>query len=226
MLVSPNFDKEFMIFSFASEHTIAGVLLQNNEQNEEQPIAFYNKTLRDSTLKYNIMEKQAYSSMKALKKFRVYILHSHSIFFVPSVAIKDILTQSEPNGRRAKWIATLLEYDIEIRPTKLVKGQGLAKLMAQSNCEALGVNFFEPCIEIISKAEERQVHPYFIASSWYNDIIHVLQHLQAPLELSKTKARFVRLKAAKFHIIKSYLYWKDPCSILLNCLFEEEAKRK
>ena len=60
--------------------------------------------------------------MKALKEFRVYILHSHSIVFVPSDAIKDILTQEEPNGRRTKWIATLLEYDIEIRPTKLVKG--------------------------------------------------------------------------------------------------------
>ena len=57
ILVSPNFDKDFMIFSFASEHTIAGVLLQKNEQNEEQPIAFYNKALRDSTLKYDIMEK-------------------------------------------------------------------------------------------------------------------------------------------------------------------------
>ena len=27
VLVSPNFDKDFMLFSFASEHTIAGVLL-------------------------------------------------------------------------------------------------------------------------------------------------------------------------------------------------------
>ena len=59
VLVSPNFDKDFMIFLFASEHTIARVLLQKNEQNEENPIAFYNKTLRDSTLKYNIMEKWA-----------------------------------------------------------------------------------------------------------------------------------------------------------------------
>ena len=89
------------------------------------------------------MEKQAYASVKVLKEFRVYILHSHSIVFVPSAAIKDILTQAELDGRRAKWITTLLEYDIEIRPTKLVKGQGLAMLMAQSNCEALGVNFFE-----------------------------------------------------------------------------------
>ena len=75
----------------------------------------------DSTLKYDIMEKQAYACVKALKEFKVYILHSHSIIFVPSASIKDILTQEEPDGRRAKWIATLLEYDIEIRPTKLVK---------------------------------------------------------------------------------------------------------
>ena len=31
VLVIPNFDKEFMIFLFASEHTIAVVLLQKNE---------------------------------------------------------------------------------------------------------------------------------------------------------------------------------------------------
>ena len=31
VLVSPNFEKDFMISSFASEHTIAGVLLQKNE---------------------------------------------------------------------------------------------------------------------------------------------------------------------------------------------------
>ena len=46
-----------MIYSFASEYTIVGVLLQKNEQNLEQPIAFYMKALRDSTLKYDIMEK-------------------------------------------------------------------------------------------------------------------------------------------------------------------------
>ena len=91
-----------MLFSFASEHAIAGVLLQKNERNAEPPIAFYNKALRDSTLKYNIMEKQAYACVKALKEFRVYILHSHSTVFVPSTTIKDIhkknLTEGEPSG--------------------------------------------------------------------------------------------------------------------------------
>ena len=80
-------------------------------------------------------------------------MHSHSIVFVPSTAIKDIVTQVEPDGRRAKWITTLLEYDLEIIPTKLVKGQGLAKLMAQSNCEVLGVNFFQSCVENAAQVE-------------------------------------------------------------------------
>ena len=154
--------------------------------------------MRDSTLKYNIIEKHAYVCVKALKEFRVYILHSHSTIFVPSAEFKDILTQPKHNGRRDKWIATLLEYDNEIRPTKLVKGQGVAMLMAQSNYEALGFNFFEPCTNIIAQAEEEQVHLDFLASSWYKDIVHVLKNLQAPLELSNTHARLSSSKLQCF----------------------------
>ena len=92
ILVSPDFTIDFLLFSFASEHTIVGVLLQKNNHNLEQPIAFYNKALRDATLKYNIMETKAYELIKSMKDFRVYILHSHIIAYVPSNAIKYILT--------------------------------------------------------------------------------------------------------------------------------------
>ena len=34
----------------------------------------------------------------------------------------------------------IMKYDVEINPTKLVKGQGLAKLLDDSNCEALGLH--------------------------------------------------------------------------------------
>ena len=57
MLVSPKFNKYFLIFSYASEHTIAAILLQKNNENMEQPIAFFSKMLRDGELKYDIMEK-------------------------------------------------------------------------------------------------------------------------------------------------------------------------
>ena len=76
MLVSPDFTKYFLVFSYASEHTIAAVLLQKNNENIEQPIAFFSKMLRDGELKYDIMEKQAYALVKALKISRC-ILFTH-----------------------------------------------------------------------------------------------------------------------------------------------------
>ena len=142
VIISPDYTKDFYLFSFSSEHTIAAVLLKKNSEGYEQPIAFFSKALRDILLNYNIIEKQAFSLVKAIKDFIVYILHSHTIAYVPNVVVKDILTQDNPDGRRGKMIAVILEYDIEIKPTKLIKGQGLAKLMVESNFHALDINFF------------------------------------------------------------------------------------
>lgn len=82
---------------------------------------FFSITIKDAALKYNIIEKQAFALVKALKYFRVYILHSHIFDYVPNAAVKDVLVKTDPEGRRGKWIAALLEYDVEIKPTKLIK---------------------------------------------------------------------------------------------------------
>jgi hypothetical protein len=55
VLASPDYLKEFLIFSFASEHKIAVVLLHKNDEGFEQPIAFLSKILRDAELKYDIL---------------------------------------------------------------------------------------------------------------------------------------------------------------------------
>ena len=44
VLVSPDYFKDFKIFSFASEDTIAVVLLQTNDQGQDQPIACVSPT--------------------------------------------------------------------------------------------------------------------------------------------------------------------------------------
>jgi hypothetical protein len=122
VLISPHYTKYFYLFSFTSEHNIAAILLHKNSEGYEQPIAFFIKALRDAALNYNIMEKKAFTLVKDIKYFRVYILHSHTTAYVPNTVVKDIPTQDNPDGRRGKWIAVILEYDIEIKPTKLIKG--------------------------------------------------------------------------------------------------------
>jgi predicted MarR family transcription regulator len=124
---------------------VAVVLLQRNDIGLEQPVAYFSLTLRDAEVRYDTMEKQAYALVKALKAFRTYILQSKITAYVPSATVKDILIQHDIDGRRSKWIAKILEFDLEIRPTKLIKGQGLAKLLAEENCQALGISFINEC---------------------------------------------------------------------------------
>ena len=86
------------------------------------------------------MEKHAYALVKALKFFRIYLLHSKILEYVPNAAIKEILTQLDFEGKRGRWITKIMDYDVDINPTKHVKGQGLGKLITDSNFEALGFN--------------------------------------------------------------------------------------
>eukprot|EP00253_Pinus_taeda_P036277 PITA_36277 len=219
VLTSPQFDRDFIIFSFASEHTIAAVLLQKDDQGNEKPIAFFSRALRDAPLKFQIMEKQAYALVKAIKDFRIYILYSHVIAYVPNVVVKDILTQEGLEGRRGKWIASILEYDTEIKPTKLIKGQGLAKLIAETNFQALNINQLDDEEELATP----QISDTFTQSPWYSDICFVLLNLCAPPGLSRTKKIFLRMKSSNFCVIDGALFWKKYEGILLKCLTKDET---
>eukprot|EP00253_Pinus_taeda_P030713 PITA_30713 len=224
VLISPDYTQDFLLFSFASKYTMAAVLMQKKDEHE-RPITFFSQTLRDAALKYNIIEKQALALVKALKDFRVYILHSHILAYVPNTVVKDVLVQTDLEGRRGKWIATLLEYDVEIKLTKLVKGQGLAKLMAESNLHALDINLITAMSDENEEGSSIQVSEIFVLSPWYSNIVYVLQNLSPPPDMARNKSRTLKLKAAKFCILNSSLYWKDPGGVLLNCLVEEEAKQ-
>jgi hypothetical protein len=202
VLISPDYSKYFLIFSFASFDTVAVVLLQKNVEGLEQPISFFSRALRDAEVKYDIMEKQAYALVKSLKYFRVYVLQSKVIAYVPSVVVKEILIQPDIDGRRSRWIAKILEFDLEIKPTKLIKGQGLAKLLVESNCRSLGVNFINTCSEKpqggLSDRGPQGIPP-LAECTWYKDIIYFLQELRPPDGMGRSKAK--RFKAQSNQIL-------------------------
>jgi hypothetical protein len=77
--------------------------------------------------------------------------------------------------------------------------------MAESNFHALDINFLD-----VEDEQGEMVTPsvreVFLNYPWYADLIFVLQNLQAPPGLTKTKARFLKLKALKFCILEGNLY--------------------
>jgi hypothetical protein len=77
-----------------------------------------------------------------------------------------------------------------MKPTKLIKGQGLAKLLAESNYKALGINQISDrnLVENQNKKKQSQtllteppyqkIDSFFVTSYWYVDIIYYLHNLQ------------------------------------------------
>lgn len=71
--------------------------------------------------------------VKALKIFRFYILHPHSMVYVPDVEVKSVLNQQDVGcNTRGMWVEKTQECDIEIKPTNLVRGNALCKVISEN----------------------------------------------------------------------------------------------
>lgn len=112
-----------------------------------------------------------------------------------------------------------------MKPTKLVKGQGLAKLMGEENYILLDIN----CIgsnsggEQIEEATKEKENNKYLAENlatceWYSSIFHFLQKLKVPPGLSSSQAGAIKFRSSKLCITKNLLYWRDPPGILLSCI--------
>jgi hypothetical protein len=115
---------------------------------------------------------------------------------------------------------------MEIKPTKLVKGQGLAKFLAYSNCRAMGVDYIcNNSANLQPQTNSSQINQNIIESEWYRDILYFLQNFQAPSGMDKSKVRSLKLKVVKYCVNNQNFFWRDPSGFLLRCLDEEEAQR-
>ena len=63
----------------------------------------------------------------ALKTIRHLISHNRVHLLVPHASVKDFLLDKDINEKRAGWITKVMEYDVDIIITKLVRGKGLCE---------------------------------------------------------------------------------------------------
>ena len=67
---------------------------------------------------------------KSVKHYKPYLLKLKTKVIVPYAAIRNVLVQKELGEKRAHWMTSLQEYDLEIKPANIVIGQGLCQLTA------------------------------------------------------------------------------------------------
>jgi hypothetical protein len=97
ILVNPNFNKDFIIYTNSTEEAISTILLQDDDQNQENPIAYMSQSLSDHVVKYTLIEKHTFTLVKAIGKFKHFILgkqtHVRVLFFQSSFCLCRLISQ-------------------------------------------------------------------------------------------------------------------------------------
>ena len=212
---TPNFSEPFTLYTFASEKSYAAILNQADQEKKEAPIAFFSSNLQGAELNYSDVEKQAYAVFKVIKYFRPFLLKAHTKVIVPFAVVRNLLIQKDVGENRANWITARQEYDLEIKPASIVRGQGFCKMLAGASH--------------ISESSFEEVHTYKVSlndvESLYADIICFLKNGYAPSHLDHTKKRTLRLKAKQYQLIDDVLFKGNYDSVLLRCLEKTEAQK-
>ena len=76
--------------------------MQKKDGEYERPISFMSCPLKNAELNYPNLDKQSFTLVKVVKKFRHYILRSKVYAIVPDPAVKILLMQNELGERRGK----------------------------------------------------------------------------------------------------------------------------
>jgi hypothetical protein len=130
--------------------------------------------------------------------------------------------QKELGEKRANWVTSLQEFDLEITPAQIVRGQGLCKLVVDSETEQQEVN---DTSHLEQHDQSMICCTQNLVSPWYDDIRHYLQHGSTPHHLDPAKRRALRLKSASFHLVNGILFRQNFDGVLMRCLEKDEAEK-
>jgi hypothetical protein len=213
VLAKPNFEKYFIIYTNATEEVISAILLQKDDQNNDQPIAYMSQSLLDDEFKYTLIEKHTYALVKAIEKFHHYILGKHTQVKVPLPVVKFFLSQTHLSGKLAHWLAKIQEHDFTITTSHTIKGRDLALHLAQHPEPGVTSENDEDALSALFFVEHENIelaeHP------WYKDIIYYLQFQKCPNNIENHQCRRIHLEASKYLILGTSLFTE----LLMDCCY-------
>ena len=120
ILAFPDFSKEFILFTDASNFGIGAVLSQI-QNDEEVVIAYYSKHLNEREVKFSTIEKEAFAVVEAIKRFRQYLQDEPFVIISDHRPLQWLQSLKDETGRLGRWAIRLanVKYTIRYRPGRV-----------------------------------------------------------------------------------------------------------
>jgi hypothetical protein len=114
VLILPNPSLPFVVHTDASGYAVGAVLQQDQGQGL-QPIAFLSKKMIDAETRYPVHEQELLAIIQALSAWRHYLHGSKFVVRTDHKSLQFFQTQPMLSGRQARWKDVLANFDFDIQ---------------------------------------------------------------------------------------------------------------
>jgi hypothetical protein len=120
VLQLPDFSKDFVLSTDASDYAISAVL-QQCVQGDLAPIAYYSRLLTPAERRYSTYEKECLAVLFGCEKCRSYLEHKEFELWCDNLALCWLLRRTRDMGRLGRWILRLTPFKFRVKHTKGVE---------------------------------------------------------------------------------------------------------
>src|ERR1035438_5241613 len=114
ILVRPDFDRPFILFTDALAHGLGAILSQKDDDGAKHVIAYASHGIHGSEENYGVTKLECLAVIWAIKHFRCYLVGMQFDLVTDHSALRGLMNSPNPMGIFAQWIAYLAEFTFTV----------------------------------------------------------------------------------------------------------------
>lgn len=116
VLAHPDYTKDFILFTDASNIAIGACLAQANDDGELQPLSYFSKTLSKTQQNYSTTKKEALGLVSALKHYQYVLLGYHTTVCTDHRPLVSLFSKKLPSDTAlARWCLAIQSFQLTIK---------------------------------------------------------------------------------------------------------------
>ena len=119
ILQLPDFQKQFVLRTDASQEGIGAVLMQESN-GQLFPVSYYSRKLRAAEKNYSTVEKELLAVVEGVKKYYFFIYGDEFVLETDHLPLASLKTSKNSNARLMRWALYLQQFQFTV---KYIKGQ-------------------------------------------------------------------------------------------------------